>query len=135
MGLGITGEYENAPEYYGGYGTFFRLRSNIAKAVMKEDYSFYEKWTCTNRRTPEDEVHDLCNKLREYGHAFYKFMTASDCDGALSPNECAEIYELIKNSNEDYSFCYGDDFTIDMKDDIKILLLECCKHNARLIWG
>jgi len=134
MGLTIKGSFKGSPSYDGGYGTFFRLRANIAKAIMGEDYPYYEEWSRTDDSTPKDRLHELCNKLRSYGETFYEFMTASDCDGKLSYKQCLEIYNLIKDKPGDFSFGYDFYRRPCDEDDIKVLLKECYSHRARLLW-
>ena len=131
MGVCIYSNYQGSKKCYGGYGSFFRLRYNIAKAVMgKMDFGYYEQWLKTDNKTDKEILHFYCDQLRKYGDAFYNFITQSDVNGHISSKECKKIYDAISDSKEDFMFGY-DAYE---KLDIKQFMLECYKHRACLRW-
>ena len=134
MGVTLYSNVKNGYNLDGGYGTFYNLRRNVAKAIMGKDFYYYEKWLETDRKTDKKYLHELCEKIRSYGIALYHFVAQSDCEGYITYKECGEIYEKIKDSDLDFSFCYDYYYSPEMKEDFKKMLKECYSHRANLKW-
>ena len=132
MGLDIKGNFKESPKYHGGYGGFFRLRYNVAKAVMGEGIQIYDAWIKTTSKDSLEYIRMLNEKIYSYGAGFYKFVTSSDVGGNISYKDCKEIYDKIKESGLDFTFSYeGYDVP---KDNIRDLMLECYSHRSKLVW-
>ena len=135
MGITITANFKGAPSYDGGYGTFYRLRNKFAKAIFNDElFKIYEEWLKTDEDTPNELLDEICKSLYSENPTLYNFITQSDGGGKLTPKECKELYLLIKDSQEDFSFCYDAYHKSEMKDDIKKLLYDCWKHHSNLVW-
>ena len=134
MGVTLTSNYKEALSLDAGYGTFMRLRAKTAKAIMGEEYYIYESWLRTDERTPPDVLNKKCEAIYSKWEALWEFVSQSDCSGKLGYKHCGSLYELIKNSEEDFSFCYDDYYEDENKKDFINLLKGCYSHRANLIW-
>ena len=131
MGVSLTGNYKGALSLDGGCGTFYRLRHKVAKAVLGSDYCYYEQWIKTDDNTPKDQLHALCKAIYSRSEALWRFVSQNDCEGKLSYKDCGVLYEKIKDSSENFSFCYDAYYTDEQRQDFIKLLKGCYSHRAR----
>jgi hypothetical protein len=135
MGVSLTGNYKGALSLDGGYGTFYRLRHKVAKEVLRSNYFFYLLWEKTDNNTPKDQLHALCEAIYSRSKALWNFVSQSDCKGKLSYKDCGDLYEKIKDSSENFSFCYDAHYTDEQRQDFIKLLKGCYSHRANLVWN
>lgn len=138
MGVDITGKHKDISSYTFGAGQFAALRAKAAKAVLGDKYSIYTEWLETDDDTPKEELHKKCYALYQVGgDALYNFVCASDMEGKLTPKQTRELYNLLKDVDDNWSLQY---LFYQMKDpegtkkDFINLLKDCVDHKVGLCW-
>lgn len=141
--MGVTISAKNSSYNFDmGYGGFFNLRCNIAKAFDKEFGEHYE--TLMFRHSEDDfkAFNERANEIlsasrfKDEDADILDFLFESDCEGKISHRTCKKIYELIKNI--DFA---GKIFTYAAYSDgndyeyFKEFLKECYSHRRKMYWG
>ena len=134
MGITLTSNYKGALNLDAGYGTFMRLRAKVAKIVLGEEYCKYDSWLRTDESTPPEELHGKCEAIYSKCEALWNFVSQSDCGGKLGYKDCGTLYNLVKNSEENFSFCYDAYYKEENRMDFINLLKGCYSHRANLFW-
>ena len=147
MGLTITANYKDAPEWDMGYASFFMLRRDIAYTVSKEFGDHYADITSSiymfDKKACEeyDKITDYLIKKYRLKKRFVDFLYAPDSGYRLSPMKCKAVLHQIAygdNSadaeNESlYGYTGRPDSCMKMTDFID-LLTTCSATKKYLIW-
>ncbi|MBR6982082.1 MAG: hypothetical protein IKH75_00890 [Ruminococcus sp.] len=147
MGLTITADYKEAPEWDMGYASFFRLRRDIAYTVSKEFGDHYADITSTiymfDKKACEeyDRITDYLIKKYRLKKRFVDFLYAPDCGYRLSPMKCKAVLLQIgygnksKNIESDslYGYAARPESCMRIEDFID-LLATCSATKKYLIW-
>ena len=147
MGLTITADYKDAPDWDMGYASFFRLRSDIAYTVSKEFGDHYADITSScyvfNEKLCEkyDKITDYLIKKYRLKKRFVDFLYAPDTGYRLSPMKCKAVLlqiaygENTKNVKNDslYGYTARPDSCMKMNDFID-LLTACIAQKKYLVW-
>lgn len=134
MGLSLTAEYKDAPDYSMGYGSFFCLRRDIAYTISKEFGDAYADivWGSLH---PEEYDRRITALLKKYHvkKRLEDFLFASDCNAKMSPMKCKAIYEQIKGvqSTTKYGYAYS---KMSM-DQFRELLRQCFERKCYMYWS
>lgn len=125
------------------YGGFFALRSQIANAFDKEfgeHYSQLLKASCSfsgDTETFNKKMNRiLADKRFNEKDDILDFFFASDCEGTISYQTCKKLYDIIKNTNFQSGFQYGNFSDGIEKDwnDLKDFFLGCYKAKVSARW-
>ncbi|MCM1322968.1 MAG: hypothetical protein NC218_02170 [Acetobacter sp.] len=137
MGVTIKGNYSSASSYDFGAGQFASLRAKVAKAALGDKYNIYTEWLATDENTPKEELSKKCeNFYKNAGDAVYNFCIQSDCGGKLSPKQTRELYEVIKDVDDNWSlqYLFYQMHHPQSKEDFKVLLRACIKNKCGFKW-
>ena len=145
MGLTITADYKDAPEWDMGYASFFRLRRDIAYTVSKEFGDHYADMTSSalfNKKLCEeyDKTTDYLIKKYRLKNRFLDFLYAPDTGYKLSPMKCKAVLLQIAygKSTENapdslYGYMARPEDCMKMNDFID-LLSACVAQKKYLVW-
>ena len=124
MGITISSKRHSCDMGYGGFG---RFRDIVAEKTHKDCHEHYlllsspdAMFSFGEERKKYFEKYDA--KTKEFiddgkiTPAVANFLYQSDCDGKIDKEQAKQIYELIKDCNDDISFGY-----IGRKDCAKML--------------
>lgn len=107
--MGLTLQSKNY-ETEIGYGGFFNLRHTVAKLISPEVGELYSSLmdSFCDKEFIKKYNKRLSELSKEYNHKYDKvidFLNMPDCDGIIWAKTCRDIYEIIKNYDDD--ICYG----------------------------
>ena len=140
--MGITITANNSKHSFKiGYGTFYLLRSEIAKCL---DYEFGKQYASllecdtAEERKARDEVTDKMARQKHLDEDVLAFLFASDCDGEVPYKTCGKLYSLIKyesfnHKRPTYDPSRDDTELIDF-DRFKEFLLDCYSYRRKMRW-
>ena len=114
MGITISSKRYGCDMGYGGFG---RFRNIVAEKVNEKVYSHYsclsETETMFLSGNKSDEFFDKYNaktedliKQGELTEEIANFLYQPDCEGKVNRNQAKEIYELIKDCDDNIVFGY-----------------------------
>ena len=139
--MGITLESRNFSIDI-GCGGFMRLRKKVAELTGKEIYNHY----CELDNAPLFDP-ERSEFFKEYDIKTYKlgkelkiprgilfFLYASDCDGKLISRKCKELYEVIKDHDDDIAYGYVGRNDCAKFSDFKKIVNDCVKNKCTLKW-
>lgn len=124
-----------------GYGGFFNLRTNLAKAFDEEFGELYAALRYCKQ--PEDyEFFDkICNdmlsdeRFKEEDNDIIEFLFMPDSDGKIKYRTCGKLYNLIKDIDfKDEIFVYGTHSDGKDYEYLKEFLHECYSHRRNMRW-
>ncbi|WP_428817122.1 hypothetical protein ACQR2L_09715 [Clostridium butyricum] len=128
-----------------GYGGFNRLRNKISELVnseISEHYKelekgqflfgedkrkeFFEQYDAETKRL--DEKYDY-----KYNSVLH-FLYASDCEATMEVDVCKDIYEVIKDYDDNIQYGYTGRKDCAMFKDFKELVQDCIDNNEPMEW-
>jgi len=140
--MGITIESKNYSIDI-GYGGFGRLRAKVAELAGKEIGEHYKDldkgmFLRGEERTKFFEAYN--RKISELEEEFkipcgiLDFLYASDCGGKAVPKGCKQIYEVIKDYDDDvlYGYCGKNDCA--KFKDFKEIVKDCIDNKCSMKW-
>lgn len=140
--MGITLFATNSTHSFDmGYGGFFNLRTNLAKAFDEEFGELYAALRYCKQ--PEDyEFFDkICNdmlsdeRFKEEDNDIIEFLFMPDSDGKIKYRTCGKLYNLIKDIDfKDKIFVYGAHSDGKDYEYLKEFLHECYSHRRNMRW-
>ena len=137
MGLTLTAEYADAPEYDLGYGAFLNLRRDIAQAANAEFGAHYarigETLVHPELADAYDKETDRLIRKHHIGARICSFLFQPDCDGYLTPFACKAVADVIADMDKDRAYGYAARARMSLAE-FRGMLLECFKQRKRLIW-
>lgn len=121
-----------------GYGGFSNLRDKVAELCSKE---FGKHYACLIKLHSTEEFEEFDRKTKELldrkvvSVKVVDFCLQSDGGGKIRYGACKEIYNRIKDYDDD--ICYGYAGRPDcMKfKDFVALVKECYENKSDLVWG
>ena len=146
MGLTITADYKDAPEWNMGYASFFRLRRDIAYSVSQEFGDHYADCVSSlyvfNEKACEEynKTTDYLIKKYRLKKRFLDFLYAPDAGYRLSPMKCKAVLDQIaygENTKDEAISLYGyaarPDSCMTMYNFIDLLAM-CSAKGKYLVW-
>ena len=145
MGLTICGEWKDAPEWDMGYGSFFRLRRDIAYSVSEEFGDHYANLIHLYHFNDDGSYDKETERLIRKYHCkkrFLDFLYSPDAGYRLSPKKCEAVLNQIaygedseEHGNIDTLYGYTAYPERCMKlSDFICLLVDCRNRKKYLVW-
>lgn len=141
--MGVTIESENCSIDL-GYGGFNNLRTKVAELTAQDIGEHYKRlsdgmWLIGDSRKAFFEKYDRrISELSEIHNGekdrILHFLYASDCDGEMPVEICKDIYEVIKDYDDDilYGYCGRPDCA--KFKDFKAIVKDCIDNNCSMRW-
>lgn len=115
-----------------GYAGFNILRTHIAGLISKEFKTFYnepgifvrtqEYWDNYDRK-----LYEVIVPKYHIEEGVLKFLFLPDCDGKLSYQACKQLWNLIKDDNNDFLFGYVGRLDCAKYSEFKEIVKMCAK--------
>lgn len=141
--MGVTIESKNFSADM-GYGGFGRFRSKVAALsnpgfgkhyakldstmflLGKERESFFKEY--------DAKTMDLVDKNIISGE-IANFCYQSDCGGSIDQDQAKQIYDKIKDYNDDVCYGYSGRSDCAMFLDLKNIFKDCAENGGKIEWG
>lgn len=128
VAMGLTINNKHSKDYDMGYITFYRLRKDIEYYlynIAQKDIEYYVY------NIVQKDIYEMPQQ------GTISFLKQSDCKGKLTPKECKEFLQDIKNM-EDKGVYYGyvgrgAEYCLTITK-LKVLLQSCVSHRCNLRW-
>lgn len=126
-----------------GYGGFFRFRSKVSSLINKEFGEHYEKlnegsFLFGDERTVFFEKYDAKTKDLIKSNVITpeiaNFCYQSDCEGSIDQRQAKQIYEKIKDYNDDVCYGYAGRSDCAMFSDLKTIFKDCAENGKKIKW-
>lgn len=127
-----------------GYIGFNKLRITVAEITGKEigeHYKYLEKGVFIfDKQEKKDFFEKYDKKISELEekhkipHGVLDFLYQSDCEGRLKRKKIKELYEVIKNHDDDVLYGYTGRQDCAKFKDFKQILKQCVDEKLRLEW-
>ena len=140
--MGVTIESKNESGDLGYFG-FNRLRMKVAELCDKELAEHYERLNNSlalsgNKRkmffeSYNKKIAEIVDK-NNIVHAIPNFIYASDCGGKVSSEQCKQIYEIVKDYDDEISYGYSGRPDRFMFSDFKDILKDCVENKCDMEW-
>lgn len=127
-----------------GYMGFNKLRTTVAEITGKEigdHYKCLEKGMFIFNEQEKEDFFKKYNKKIDEIEDDYKiprgilhFLYQSDCGGRLKRKKIKELYEIVKNHDDDILYGYTDREDCAKFKDFKEILKQCVDEKLRLEW-
>lgn len=126
-----------------GYGGFNNLRTKVAELTGKEIFEHYKNlekgmWLFGEERK---EFFEKYNKKISEIHEKYNvpdgifdFLYASDCGGSISVEACKQIWEVIKDYDDNILYGYIGRPDCAKFRDFKEIIKDCIENQCKLKW-
>ena len=142
--MGVTIESKNKSIDMGYIG-FRALRTTIAGLTELDIKKHYDDLTNGMHIFREeerkkffqdyDEETEIIDKKYDYKYnKVLAFLYASDCNAELNVDVCKDLYEIIKDYNDDKVYGYSGREDCATFKDFKELVKDCIDNNSKMIW-
>ena len=126
-----------------GCGGFNNLRKKVAELTGKEigeHYKELDKGMFISGTEREDFFKKYNKKIGDLENTFkiprgiLMFLYASDCEGEITSSKCKQIYEVIKDYDDDilYGYCGRSDCA--KFKDFKEIVKDCIDNKCAMEW-
>lgn len=143
--MGITINSKNNSIDIGYFG-FRQLRIKIAELTTDDIAKHYKElenailiFSETERKKyfkKYDEKTDELDKKYNYKYKrVLNFLYSSDCEAKIDVDICKELYEIIKEYDDDIKYGYSGRSDCAMFNDFKELILDCINSDCYLEWS
>lgn len=142
--MGVTLESKNKSIDLGYFG-FNKLRTKIAELTERDIFEHYKELIEGNHISDYEERNKFFKKYdtetdrldKKYDYKYnpiLHFLYASDCGSEMDIDVCKELYEIIKDYDDDvrYGYCGREDCA--MFKDFKELVKDCIDNNCNMEW-
>ena len=128
-----------------GYFGFRRLRVKVAELVNEEIAEHYKELENSTFIFGENERQKFFKKYdaktkqldEKYDYkynAILYFLYSSDCEATIDVNVCKELYEIIKDYQDDTQYGYIGRKDCATFNDFKEIIKDCIENNEPLEW-
>ncbi|WP_160693406.1 hypothetical protein [Clostridium sp. C2-6-12] len=128
-----------------GYGGFNRLRNKISELVNNEIAEHYKELEKGQFLFGEDKRKEFFKKYdaeterldKKYDYKYNSilhFLYACDCGATKEVDVCKEIYEVIKDYDDNIAYGYTGREDCTMFKDFKELVKDCIDNNESMEW-
>lgn len=138
--MGVTIESKNHSIDL-GFGGFYNLRAKVAELSDTDLGRHYRDLTDAPFFSGREEffkeynkkITEIVNK-NNIPDAIPDFIYQSDYDGEISPEQCQQIYEVIKNYDDNILYGYCERKDCAMFKDFKKIIKDCVENNCNMTW-
>ena len=141
--MGITIESKNVSADL-GFGGFSKFRQKVACLCGEKFSEHYQKLNSTIFLIGKERK-DFFKKYDAETEALIKesiitaeianFCYQSDCGGSISQNQAKQIYEVVKNYDDDLSYGYSGREDGTVFSDLKNIFEDCVKNGGEVKWS
>lgn len=140
--MGVTIESPNCSIDI-GYGGFYRLRQKIADLSNPALSYHYQKVLDgsslygENRKIFFEKYNKKTEAIKEQYNipdGIIDFLYLSDAGATLPVEECKELWNVIKNIEDDFCIGYVGRKDCAMFSDFKDIVLDCIENNIYMCW-
>lgn len=140
--MGVTLESQNHSIDL-GYGGFNNLRTKVAELTGNEIGQHYRNlneglWLTGEEKTKffkeyNKKISALADE-HSIPHGVLDFLYASDCSDEIPSEKCKEIYEVIKDYDDNilYGYCGREDCAV--FKDFKAIVKDCVDNECKMEW-
>ena len=126
-----------------GYGGFNNLRKKIAE-LSGEEFGEHYKELDKAMFLPDERREEFYNRYNKKTDELIKeklitaeianFCYQSDCEGSIDKRQAKEIYEKIKNYEDNICYGYAGLPDCAMFSDIKNIFKDCAENGKKIKW-
>lgn len=140
--MGLTLESKNCSLDF-GCGGFNNIRTKVAELAAKDIGAHYKRLHTApfSEKLRKSFFEEYNKKISEISKAhngeldgILNFIYAPDCDGEMSVEVCKQIYEVIKDYDDDICYGYSGRTDCAMFKDFKELVKDCIDSNCPMEW-
>ena len=141
--MGVTIESKNK-ECDMGYGGFFRFRQKVAEQSNQAFGKHYNDLSEApmfdfdgERKLFFEEYDQMTNDfvaLKQVLQGVANFCYQSDCEGEIILEQVKEIYELIKDCEDDLIYGYQGRDDCALMKHMKALFKDCIDNGGKITW-
>lgn len=142
MGVTISGVNKSIDL---GYFGFNRLRTKVAELINDEIAEHYKKCEESITIFDEEKRKDFFKKYdaeterldKKYDYKYNSvlyFLYACDCGATMEVDVCKDIYEIIKDYDDDIPYGYSGRKDCAMFKDFKEVIKDCIDNKEPLEW-
>lgn len=141
MGLTISSKNHSIDM---GYCGFSRLRTKVAELTGKEIGNHYHKLSDgmllfrEERKSFFEDYNEkisVLEKKYKIPSGVIDFLYACDADGKLSYGKCRQLYNIIKDYDDDVLYGYYGRNDCAMFKDFKKIIKDCVENKCKLEWS
>lgn len=140
MGITIKSKNFNADMGYGGFKRFRDKVASLSNAEFSKHYeeldktmllmeaerkSFYEKYNAKTKELIKADVITV---------EIANFCYQSDCEGSIDQDQAKQIYEKIKDYDDDIPYGYAGRPDCAMFSDLKNIFKDCAENGGEVKW-
>ena len=126
-----------------GYGGFNNLRTKVAELTGNEIFEHYKNlekgmWLFGEEREKffkeyDEKTYEIYENFK-IPDGIIIFLYAPDCGGSISPEACAQIYEAIKDYDDNIMYGYIGRPDCAMFKDFKEIIKDCIESHCEMEW-
>lgn len=140
--MGLTLESKNCSLDF-GYGGFYSIRTKVAELAAKDIGEHYKNlrfapFFVEKRKLFFEEYNEKINEISNSHNGkmdgILDFLYAPDCYGEVPAEVCKEIYEVIKDYDDDICYGYSGRPDCAMFKDFKELVKDCIDTDCVMEW-
>lgn len=128
-----------------GYGGFNLLRTKISELTNTDIAEHYKELDKGSFLLGEDKRKEFFKKYdaetdridKKYDckyNSILHFLYASDCESTMEVDVCKDLYEIIKDYDDDIAYGYTGRSDCAMFKDFKELVKDCIDNNESMEW-
>ena len=140
--MGLTIRSENYSADFGCAG-FKHLRTKVAELTGKEIFKHYNYLNKGIFLMGDDRIQffkeynaKISELADEYNipHGILNFLYASDIEAEINVEDCKQIYEVIKDYDDNIRYGYSGRSDCAMFSDFKKIIKDCIDNNTDMEW-
>ncbi|NFI58284.1 hypothetical protein FDA48_18580 [Clostridium botulinum] len=116
-----------------GYGGFNRLRKKVSELINSEIAKHYKELEQSSFLFGEKREEYIKKYDYKYNSVLH-FLYACDCGATMKVDVCKELYEVIKDYDDDTLYGYSGREDCTRFNDFKELVKDCIDNNEPMEW-
>ncbi|PLS19374.1 hypothetical protein CVD28_02870 [Bacillus sp. M6-12] len=139
MGITIKSKNFSADIGYGGFGRFRKKVATLSNSEFGNHYEELDKamFIYGERDAFYKTYNAKTDKLLEANVITVEianFCYQSDCEGSIDQHQAKQIYEKIKDYNDDICYGYAGRSDCAMFSDLKNIFKDCAENGGSVKW-